>query len=81
MAGSEYLNATAFTYNAANARQFKTFTLDTWAVITYTADSNVVYSGGGPLHAHKGTSYRINRKSHWSDDAIYWRDTRNSRSG
>ena len=47
MAGSKSWNATAFTYNPANSGEFKTFTLETWSVITYGANSNIVYSGSG----------------------------------
>ena len=48
MAGSKSWGATEFTYNPANARQFKMFTLDTWSVITYAGNStNAIYSGSG----------------------------------
>jgi hypothetical protein len=47
MAGSKSWGATAFTLKPANNGDFKTFTPTTWAVVTYDANSNVVYSGSG----------------------------------
>jgi len=48
MAGSKSWGATNFTFNPPNSGEFKTFTQDTWSVVTYGPNSNVIiYSGRG----------------------------------
>ena len=54
MAGSKSWGADAFTYNAADSRDFKSFTLTNWALVTYDSESNVVYSAGGRYTVQNG---------------------------
>ncbi|HTJ00902.1 MAG TPA: sigma-70 family RNA polymerase sigma factor [Dongiaceae bacterium] len=57
IAAKRFQGNSGFSHYAANNPHLKTWTLTNWAIVTYDAKSNVVYSASGPYEI-TGTRYR-----------------------